>query len=96
MAEGSASGGLLARSESGAAPGRDRGGWAALCSLGIGLLDMGHIPIVSFQDARAASFGATVHLFYIYNIGLERMVRLVQIAQFLQLIPLKGGRLGYC
>jgi hypothetical protein len=38
LAEGSASDGFLARSESGVAPGYDRGGWGALCSLGIGLL----------------------------------------------------------
>src|SRR6202163_1239492 len=38
LAAGSASGGLLARSESAVAPGRDRGGWGALRSLGIGLL----------------------------------------------------------
>src|SRR5216684_3228717 len=37
VAEGSESGGLLARSESGIAPACDRGGWGALRSLGIGL-----------------------------------------------------------
>src|ERR1700730_10448180 len=37
VAEGSASGGLLARSESGVAPRCDRGGWGALRSLGSGL-----------------------------------------------------------
>jgi hypothetical protein len=37
VAEGSASGGFLARSESGVAPGYDGGGWGALRSLGIGL-----------------------------------------------------------
>jgi hypothetical protein len=35
---GSASGGFLARSESGVAPAYDTGGWGALCSLGIGFL----------------------------------------------------------
>ena len=30
--------GFLARSQSGVAPGYDRGGWGALCSSGIGLL----------------------------------------------------------
>jgi hypothetical protein len=38
VAEGSASGGLLARSESGVAPRCDRGGWGASGSLGIRLL----------------------------------------------------------
>src|ERR1700675_4522881 len=43
VAEGSESGGLLARSESGIAPACDRGGWEALRSLGIGLLVIGVI-----------------------------------------------------
>ena len=43
VAEGPASGGLLARSESAVAPGYDRGGWEALRSLGIGLLVIGVI-----------------------------------------------------
>ena len=37
-AGGSASGGFLARSESGVAPGYASGGWRGLCSFGIGLL----------------------------------------------------------
>jgi len=47
VAEGSASGGLLARSESGVAPGYSKGGWGALRSLGLLLVgDTGHIPLV--------------------------------------------------
>jgi hypothetical protein len=38
VAEGSESGGLLARSESGVAPAYDNGGWGASRYLGIGLL----------------------------------------------------------
>jgi hypothetical protein len=38
VAHGSTSGGFLARSESGGAPGCDKGGWGALRSLGIDLL----------------------------------------------------------
>src|ERR1022692_2970276 len=62
--------------------GYDRGGWGASCRLGIGLLVIWVILIVSSQEARAAPFAATLHLLDQYSIGLERMVRLVQTAQF--------------
>jgi hypothetical protein len=47
VAEGSESGGLFARSESAGAPARDRGGWGAVRSLGIGLLIIVGIPLKS-------------------------------------------------
>jgi hypothetical protein len=49
VAEGSASDGFLARSESGVAPGYDTGGWGALFSLGIFLFVMCVIFDCSFQ-----------------------------------------------
>src|ERR1700683_3104394 len=52
VAEGSESGGLLARSESGIAPACDSGGWGALGSLGVGLLIIGAYSIVVLQEAR--------------------------------------------
>jgi hypothetical protein len=67
VAEGSASGGLLARSESGAEPGYDRGGWGALRSLGIGLFLIRVIFHCSFQEAREAPFD---RLFSFYDAGL--------------------------
>jgi hypothetical protein len=91
VAEGSESGGLLARSESGVAPGRDRGGCGALCSLGLLLLVIWIIFHCFFtKEARAASFAATVHLLEIYSIRLESMVRLFHTAQFSQLIWLNA------
>ena len=45
------------------------------------IIDHSVILPVSFQAARAP-FAATVHLLDRYSIGLERMVRLVQTAQF--------------
>ena len=83
VAEGSASGGLLARSESAVAPGYDRGGWEALRSLGIGLLVIGVI-IRLFLSKRPeeAPFAETVQFLADSRIGLERLVRLVYTAQF--------------
>jgi hypothetical protein len=46
VAEGSESGGLLARSESGIAPACDKGGWGELRSLGTGLLVLWLINVV--------------------------------------------------
>jgi len=43
---------------------------------------MGDIPLLLFQKVRAARFATTVYLLDRYNIGLERMIRLVQTAQF--------------
>jgi len=51
LAEGSESGGLLARSESGIDPACDRGGWGALRSLGIGLL-VARVIVFSFLRGR--------------------------------------------
>src|SRR5580658_7866159 len=48
--DGSVSGGLLARSESGVAPRYDRGGWGALRSVGVGLL----ICVLFIDRLRAA------------------------------------------
>src|SRR5580693_205712 len=57
VGEGSTSGGFLARSASGVAPGYDRGGWGALCSLGIRLLVIWVIFHCSFQESRTAPYG---------------------------------------
>ena len=83
VAEGSARRGFLARSESGVAPGYDSGGWGASCSLGIGLL----VIWVTFHrffptGQSSAPFATPVYFFDKYSIGLERIVRLVQTAQF--------------
>ena len=52
------SGGLLARSASGVAPGYDRGGWGTSCSLGIGLLSVVWVMISLLLSERggAAAF----------------------------------------
>jgi hypothetical protein len=85
-AEGSASAGFFARSESGVAPGYAGGGWGALWSLGIGFL----VPCVIFHCFFAGDRAApSVQLFISSNrhsIGLARTVRLVQTAQVRQLI----------
>ena len=80
VAAGSESGGFLARSESGVAPGCDRGGWGALRSLGTGLLVIWLMLIVSFREAWAAPFAATVHPQEQHRLG--KKVGLVQTAQF--------------
>ena len=69
----------MARSESGVAPGYDRGGCGALGSSRIRV-----ISFVSFQGAEgyAAAFVASFYLRDLCSIGLERMVPLVQTAQF--------------
>ena len=69
----------MARSESGVAPGYDRGGCETLGSSRIRV-----ISFVSFQEAEsyAAAFVATFYLLDLCSIGLERMVPLVQTAQF--------------
>src|ERR1700687_5565020 len=72
VAAGSASGGFLARSQSGVAPGYDSGGWGALCRFFIGLLVIWVILIISFQEARAATFAATLHLLDRYSIMLGK------------------------
>ena len=70
VAGGSASGGLWARSESAVAPGYDRGGCGALCSLGIGLL----VRSVIFHCflPRGQRSALTLRLFDRHSIGLER------------------------
>jgi hypothetical protein len=80
MGDGSESVGLVARSESGIAPACDRGGWGAVRSLGTGLLAMWVMVDVSFQEVRApyCRFFITER----FSIGLERIVWLVQTAQF--------------
>ena len=66
--------GFLARSESGAAPRCDRGGWGALCSVGIGLLAP-WVIVFCFLRARASRFATTVHRLDRYTIGLEEWLR---------------------
>jgi hypothetical protein len=61
VAEGSASGGFLARSESGVAPGYDRGGWEALCSLGIDLVVRGVIFHCFFPRGHSSALHCDVH-----------------------------------
>jgi hypothetical protein len=51
-------------------------------NLGIGLLVIWVISIASFREATAAPVAANVHLLNRYSIGLERMARPVQTAQF--------------
>jgi hypothetical protein len=72
VAEDSESGGLLARPESGVAPGRDCCGCGALRSLGIGLLIIRSYSIVSFQESRAAPFAATADLLDRYSIDIGK------------------------
>ena len=79
-AAGSESGGLLARSESGIAPACDKGGWGALRSLGVALLV--RWVTAFFHVAGGSHFRTTVHRLDRYSIGMERMVRPVQTAQF--------------
>jgi hypothetical protein len=43
--------------------------------------DMSHILLLLSKEARAAAFGATVHVLDRYSIGLERVARLVRNAQ---------------
>jgi hypothetical protein len=45
--------------------------------------DMGHIPLLLFQEDPASStFRRDFYLLDRYSIDLERMVRLIQTAQF--------------
>jgi hypothetical protein len=44
--------------------------------------DMGHIPLFLSKGPEQRPFAATVHLLDRYSIGLERMVRPVETAQF--------------
>src|SRR5512141_883699 len=55
VAEGSESGGRLARSESGIAPACDKGGWGALRNRGAGLLALWFI-LFSFHEAKRIAF----------------------------------------
>jgi len=73
VAEGSESGGLLARSESGTAPAYDKGGWGELRSWGTGLLVL-WLMNVSFWEARSAHFAATRYPHNGYSIDRERML----------------------
>jgi len=82
VAAGSASGGFLARSESGTAPAHKRGGWGAFQSLGIGLLVVWLIFDSFFPRGDHRTFVARVHRLNRSSLGLERIVRLVQTAQF--------------
>jgi hypothetical protein len=52
--------------------------WAALRSFGIGLLSIR----LFFHSARAAPFAANARLLSRFSIASERMVRLIQSAQF--------------
>jgi hypothetical protein len=61
VAEDSASGGFLARSESGVAPGYDRGGWGALCNLGIGLVLIDVIFHCFFPRGQNSALHCDVH-----------------------------------
>jgi hypothetical protein len=93
VAEGSESGGLLARSLSGIAPACDRGGWGALRSLGIGLLVLRLISCF-FPTGQGSAFAATVHPHDRCSIVLERRARPVQTAQFLTISLAKPGAWG--
>ena len=52
---------FLARSESGVAPGYDRGGWEALCSLGIDLVVRGVIFHCFFPRRHSSALHCDVH-----------------------------------
>src|ERR1700684_4382467 len=77
----SPSGGFLARSESGIAPGCDRGGWGALRSLGISFLAPWIISL-PLPRGQWIALRTIVHRLDRYSIALARMVLPIQIAQF--------------
>jgi hypothetical protein len=52
----------------------------AICAAGYRYY--GSYPIVSFQEASTVPFAEALQLLDGYSVGLERMVRLVQTAQF--------------
>ena len=79
---GSASGGFLARSESGIDPRCDKGGWGALRSLGIGLLVIEVIFVLFLSKSPEQLPRCQLFCSNRYSIGLEGTLRLVQTAQF--------------
>ena len=81
---GAPSGGLLARSESGGAPGCAKGGWGVLRSLGVDLLLMRAI-FYRLSSKEACRWSLANHFLPVSRIILERMVGLVKTAQLLQL-----------
>jgi len=90
----SASGGFLARSESGTAPACARGGWGALRNLGIGLLVIWLIFDRFLSGRRAPPLAAWAHRFDKYSIGSERIGGWSELHSSGNWRPISGERKG--
>lgn len=88
----SASGGFLARSESGVAPACARGGWGALRNLGIGLLVIWLIFERFLSERQTPPLAARVHRLYRYSIGSEGLPGWSEVHSPGNWTPISGER----